>query len=160
MSLFIANFLNYKAITPNYIWPKSLYSSNYIIKQREGNSLNFSILLCSLLRGNHIDSYVVLGYAPEWIVKKDLSSINCPDYYLLEKDQIIGEKKIDKENDINKSITNTTNIKKKEKYQLYQAPELKSSYVEWLKNQQDIQIDKNLIKKSIEKKKKKIKMII
>mmetsp|Transcript_26582 Transcript_26582/g.52378 ORF Transcript_26582/g.52378 Transcript_26582/m.52378 type:complete len:730 (-) Transcript_26582:206-2395(-) len=49
---------------------------------RAGDCLDLANMLCSILRGNGYDAYIVSGYAPKWITSQDQTQTPCP---ILEK---------------------------------------------------------------------------
>ncbi|XP_022244668.1 dynein regulatory complex subunit 7-like isoform X1 [Limulus polyphemus] len=75
---FVADFLSFKPLDPPTEKPKRVVSPWYLLKCREGNSLDYSILLCSLLLGVGYDAYVVCGYATKEVCLMDTSMKNCP----------------------------------------------------------------------------------
>lgn len=70
-SLFVSEFLTYLPMDDSTAVPNLLPSPSTTVKMRVGDSLDFATLLCSLLRGNGYNAYVVSGYAPRAVTTQD-----------------------------------------------------------------------------------------
>jgi len=77
-ALFVADFLDYLPLDVPTMLPDIVPSPSTIVKMRAGDCVDFAILLCSLLKGNAYDAYVVIGYAPKHVTMLDLSNEPCP----------------------------------------------------------------------------------
>lgn len=79
---FVSDFFEYIPLDESTKLPDLLPSPSTTIKMRAGDCLDLANILCSVLRGNGYDAYVVSGYAPKWITILDQTKTGCP---ILEK---------------------------------------------------------------------------
>jgi hypothetical protein len=77
-ALFVADFLEYLPLDDPVSLPDILPSLTTILATRAGDSLDFAVFLCSLLRGAGYDAYVCTGFAPRAVTTMDLSGVECP----------------------------------------------------------------------------------
>lgn len=145
---FVANFLTYLPLDDSTAIPTILVSPSTTIKIRHGDSLDFANLLCSLLRGNGCDAYVVSGYAPKWVTTQDQTQTEYPQ---LEATQLEDSRKKVKEttgdskkdaDDASRPQTRGQNRdeqkdgstdQKQERYKIRAKPNTESAYEAFLK---------------------------
>ncbi|KAK9532276.1 hypothetical protein VZT92_009668 [Zoarces viviparus] len=75
---FVADFLSLEPLEPPVNLPSFLFSSNLVLQSQRATSLDFSMLLCSLLLGVNYDAYCVSGYAVREMCLLDQSRLQCP----------------------------------------------------------------------------------
>jgi hypothetical protein len=75
---FVSNFIEYEELEiPNQL-PDYIPSPGNVLMWQQGDSFDFSIVLCSLLIGAGYDAYCVYGAAPKYITTKDESLMDVP----------------------------------------------------------------------------------
>ncbi len=77
-ALFVADFLEYLTLDVPTEYSDVVPSPTTVAASRAGDCVDFSIFLCSLLRGAGYDAYVALGTAPKHITQFDLTETDCP----------------------------------------------------------------------------------
>jgi len=74
----VSDFLEYEELDiPNKL-PDIMPSPANVLDWQQGDSFDFSIVLCSLLIGAGYDAYCVYGAAPKYITTKDESLMDPP----------------------------------------------------------------------------------
>ncbi|KAF8764413.1 Dynein regulatory complex subunit 7 like protein [Argiope bruennichi] len=69
-AIFLADYVEYIPLKIPTRCPQTLFSLDSILKKRKGNSLEMSMILCTLLLSSDYDAYVVQGYATKQVTKK------------------------------------------------------------------------------------------
>ncbi|GFU61424.1 dynein regulatory complex subunit 7 [Nephila pilipes] len=87
-SNFLADYIEYIPLDIPTKCPKMLVSLDRILKNRKGNSLEMSMVLCSFLLSADFDAYVVQGYATKKITKKIEEEKPTPTFLLPKKFRI------------------------------------------------------------------------
>ncbi|GFR33019.1 dynein regulatory complex subunit 7 [Trichonephila clavata] len=85
---FLADYIQYVPLDIPTQCPKKLVSLDRILKNRKGNSLEMSMVLCSFLLSSDFDAYVVQGYATEKVTKKIEKNKPAPEFLLPKKFRI------------------------------------------------------------------------
>jgi len=75
---FVADYLNYAALSPAHELPTRLLSPTTTLKLQRGNCFEYSTVLCSLLIAAGYDAYCVSGYACRETCLMDESREICP----------------------------------------------------------------------------------
>lgn len=75
LAQFLASYVKYEPLDPPTEVPSVLPSPEYVLKQRVGDCLDVAVLLVSLLLGNGLDAYVVVGTAPKYITLKETDKV-------------------------------------------------------------------------------------
>lgn len=75
---FLAGYVLFEPLDPPFEPPTLLFSPTQTLDAYTGDAFDLSTLLCSFLTGAGYDAYVVYGYAPEFITKRDQSRQPCP----------------------------------------------------------------------------------
>ena len=75
---FVSDYLEYEELPQPNDFPTQIPSPANVLNWQQGDSFDFSIVLCSLLIGAGYDAYVVYGTAPKRITTKDESRMECP----------------------------------------------------------------------------------
>ena len=73
----VSDIITYKLLQPPFELPVSINTSFTCIQHQSCNSLEQSILLCSILLGMNYDAYVVSGYAKQAVCNNDQSDLIC-----------------------------------------------------------------------------------
>lgn len=75
---FVSDFLEYEELDiPDWL-PEIIPSPANVLDWQQGDSFDFSIVLCSLLIGAGYDAYCVYGAAPKYITTKDEALMDVP----------------------------------------------------------------------------------
>lgn len=89
---FIADFLQYEPFPYPTKFPLLLASPDFTLKRRKGYSVNFSVVLCSLLLAAGYDAYVVCGYGTQELCLMDEKLKLCQ--LLMEKSEESAQAKV------------------------------------------------------------------
>ncbi|KAL0234455.1 hypothetical protein PCE1_001491 [Barthelona sp. PCE] len=90
-SQFVSDYIQHEPLKEPTMLPTSVLTPQTLLNEQVGNSIDMSILLCSLLIGFGYDAYVVIGYAVERITQGDRRLERCP--FLEEEEKKAVEKK-------------------------------------------------------------------
>ncbi|GIY54819.1 dynein regulatory complex subunit 7 [Caerostris darwini] len=69
-AVFLADYVEYTPLTVPTRSPRTLHSLDSVLKRRSGNSLEMSMILCTMLLASDFDAYVAQGYATREVTKK------------------------------------------------------------------------------------------
>eukprot|EP01083_Nonionella_stella_P114488 338579_1 len=81
---FVSSFLSYDPLQDATQAPDLLISNHILLHTRRGDCLDYSNLLCSLLRGSGYNAFVVYGIAKECITQNDQTKAKISDAILQE----------------------------------------------------------------------------
>lgn len=135
---FVADFLTYLPMDEPTDVPDLLPSPATTVRLRAGDSLDFANLLCSLLRGNGFNAYVVSGYAPEWVTTQSQHQTICPllESTAMPKHEMDGTSPEEASEDNDAAIkpasdegAEGSDVAKKLKYQLKVQPSKESKFI-------------------------------
>ncbi|XP_072300288.1 dynein regulatory complex subunit 7 [Eucyclogobius newberryi] len=77
-SRFVSNYLTLQPLEQPTELPRSLRSPEAVLCSQQGTSLEYAVLLCSLLLGLNYNAYCVSGYASKHLCELDRSQECCP----------------------------------------------------------------------------------
>ena len=79
-SEFVSQYMEFEPLKDPCHPPKCLPSPSQVLSWGVGDCFDLSVLLASFLIGSGYDAYVVFGIAPEWICRRDRSTLSfCKD---------------------------------------------------------------------------------
>jgi hypothetical protein len=76
---FIANYIQYEHLEDSESLPTRVVSPTTVLAWQVGNSVEMSILLCSILLGSGYNAFVVVGYAEKQVCDNDQTNTNWQD---------------------------------------------------------------------------------
>jgi len=78
LAAFVSSYIDYRPLAQPYMLPDHVQCAVATLALRQGSCIDMALLLCSLLLGQGMEAFVVIGYAPADVLHNVQTGQRCP----------------------------------------------------------------------------------